>query len=170
MRFDGDAFLHVLSSQEMHHWIMNLHSQGFLNRFERTVQTYIVAYVLMNCFYGEGALYQPRPIKIEERPNSIGENPIPDISLPSQNFRGVPEVWIELKDYFGQPRLNPQDLKDLKWDFTKAAVACDEGNMGIVLIVGEDRDAIMGEIEENGLVEEFPQVEVIVIGGISPYA
>ena len=63
-----------------------------------------------------------------------------------------------------------QDLKDLRWDFTKAAVACNEGNMGIVLIVGEDRDAIMGEIEENGLVEEFPQVEVIVIGGISPYA
>ena len=170
MRFDSNAFLHILSSEEMHDWIMTLHSQGFLNRFERTVQTYIVAYVLMVCFYGEEALYEPRPIKIEERPNSRGEDPIPDISLPSQNFKGVPEVWIELKDYFGQSGLTDQDLRDLRWDFTKAADACNEGNMGIVLIVGEDRVAIMGEIEEDGLVETFSQVEVIVIGGISPYA
>lgn len=170
MRFDSDAFLRILSSEEMHDWIMTLHSQGFLNRYERTVQTYIVSYVLMNCFYGEGALYEPRPIKIEERPNSIGEDPIPDISLPSQNYAGVPEVWIELKDYFGQIDLTPQDLRDLEWDFTKAADASDEGNMGIVLIVGEDRVAIMGGIEEAGLVESFPQVEVIVIGGVSPYA
>ena len=161
--FDANALVFHLRSTGLHNWIQNLKGDGFLDDYERTAQTYIVAYILQKCFYGHDSVYMPRPIKIEERQDRSGDFPIPDISMPSTNFSGHLDVWVELKVYFGQLTLNENDIQNLTWDFQKASNNVASGGRGVVLIMCEDREYIDEQV--NLIHREFESVELIIIGG-----
>lgn len=163
MPFNADALVFHLRSIGLHNWIVNLKRDGFLDDYERTAQTYIVAYILQNCFYGHNSLYMPRPIKIEERQDRSGDIPIPDISMPSTNFSGHLDVWVELKVYFGQLTLNQSDIRNLTWDFQKASNNVASGGRGVVLIMCESREHIDEHVDL--IHREFENVDLIIIGG-----
>ncbi len=153
LRLEGEQFIDVLKSPEMISWIQDLYDGNFIDKQERTLQLYIASYVLFSCFYKEGAIYHPRALKIEERPDSA-DSDIPDISLPNESYEKV-DVWVEIKNHFKQEDLNSTEVEKIERDFKKAN---DSGALGVVMVALE-LEGCLDYI--TPILEKYPDVTLI---------
>ena len=158
-----EVFVNELKSDELNNRILELRRVNVIHegRGERTLQMYCCFYLLTNLFFSKKSNWSFRPLIVEERANDV-DSEIGDIMLISDLPHREVDVWVEIKNYFGNDKLTESMRAALTKDFNKCMKAITNGAIGVVMFTFDDK--ILGEKLISDISTQFPQVELVVIG------